>query len=51
MLAASWLWHDTLAAIGLSGASPLPAILTGAILTAVITAVNTATIARLTAKC
>ena len=51
MLAASWLWHDTLTAIGLSGASPLPAILTGAILTAVITAVNTATIARLTAKC
>lgn len=51
MLAASWLWHDTLAAIGLSGASPLPAILTGVVITAVITAVNTATIARLTAKC
>ena len=50
MLAASWLWHDTLAAIGLGGGSPLSAIVIGAGLTAVITLVNTITIARLTAK-
>ena len=50
MLVASQLWHDTITAIGLAGASPLSAIAVGAAVTAIITVVNTITLSHLTAK-